>query len=981
MKRIFLTAFFVALLLVPAGRVFPGPADFGNVLSGYSVTSWGQKDGLPPGVIWAIAQDPAGYLWLGTDAGAFVFDGVRFVHWQSPAGGAALPDHAVRAVSISKDGSIWFGFDEPGGISRIRDGQVRNFGATDGLGPGAVTALFEDPQGHMWAGTRDELYQFSNGTWNASGSGLPSAVMYEIRVDGEGRFLVGTAVGLFVRAAGESTFHPLGTSPNPVRGIAEGPTGDVWVADSVTAVRKLHGAPVPIGEKGNGSRLLYDSNGNLWVGTFGQGLWRVQWPPSTAPVLEKTTTLTGLSDDGVSGLLEDRDGNIWVATYDGLNRLTPHHVTPVLNLGVIRGVEATPDGAVWIGSVDGLLEFQEGTVQPRRQPRDFGGAPPSAMHVDERGVLWVATSRDLLRFDNGRWSVVPLPGLQPLQLSSIMSDGIGGVWLYDRARGLWHWSDGLLEPADLLSDLRQIQIMCVFRDRAGLVWLSFADGRLAKLDPRGQVRVYSRSDGLGDDVYRVIYEDRAGVLWLGGNNGLSRLVGGRFQTLSPTNGAPIGAVISIVEADDDGLWVGLEGAGIVRIDRDELRQAFADGSYQMRSVFFDKFDGFAGAPRWFGSSSVAKGRDGRLWFLSARGVTIIDPRTLREWPGRVGDVRIDRVLADGRPMPPGSGSLSLSQTARLEIEYSVPSLTYPLRTHFRYRLEGLGPDWVDAGTQRQAVYTNLPPRRYRFRVVASNTDGTWPEGGAVWDFLVPPRFYQTAWFWGVCVLGVAASIGLAWRLRLRGLRKQFLILLGERARLSREIHDTLLQGLCGIGLQCDVIANDHTLSAAAIRTRLLRVRHEAEEYAREARRSILDLRSPRLQSRQLAEALRQAGERAIAGSEVRLNLAVSGVPFQNSALADEQLFRIGQEALINAIHHGEASTVDVDLRYEDTAVVLTVSDNGHGFDPADVRASQGHYGLLSMKERAEAAGGALTISSGVGHGTQIEATVPRHPSS
>lgn len=964
------------------GVAFPQQADFRNILSGYSLTSWIQKDGLPPGIIWAIAQDSAGYLWLGTDSGPFVFDGVHFAQWRS-TDGSLLPRGAVRALWTSRDGSVWLGFDASGGVSQILDGTVRRFGSGQGLMPGAVTALFEDAEGHMWAGGQEGLYRLSGDSWKASGSGLPSAAVYDIHMDKTGDFFVATAVGVYVRNRGEPSFHVLDERRQPVRGFAESRSQGMWVADSATGFRALQGewSVRPARERGNGSQLLHDSNGNLWVGTYGQGLWRMPVESASKPVIQRTTTLTGLSADGVMALFEDRDNNIWVATNDGLNRLTPHRLTPVINLGVIQGLAATPDGSVWIGSVDALLEFPEGATQPRRELRHFDGTTPSAIHVDENGTLWVATNRGLQRFVNRQWSVVPMSGPQHLPLSSIRSitsDGDGGVWLSDRAHSLFRWNRGRVEAAALPIDLQRVQIVCTFTDRTGVLWLSFADGQVASVNKSGHTRVYKRSDGLDDDVFRVIFEDADGVLWLGGNNGLSRLVDSRFWNLGRANGFPLGSVVAIVQDDADVFWVGLENSGIVRIEKHEIEKTLVDPSYQIHSAFFDKIDGFAGAPRWFGNSGVERSNDGRLWFLSGRGVTIVDPRIPPKRPGAlVGDLRIDGVVAAGHSIAAGSQALSLLHGRRLEIYYSVPNLTYPLRTQFRYRLEGLDSDWIEAGTARQAIYTNLPPRPYRFRVQASNSESTWLEPGLVWDFSIPPSFYQTTWFQAAAVLGLVLSIGGMWRLHLRGVRKRFLVLLGERVRLSREIHDTVLQGLCGIGLQCDVIAHDTNLEAPAIRERLLRLRNQAEDYAREARRSIMDLRSSKTQFSSLAEALRQSGERVIGGNHVRLEVTVNGVPFEDST-ADEQLVHIGREALTNAIHHGQASEVRMDLQYGETALLLKVSDNGEGFDPDVIREPDGHCGLTSMKERAEAVGGTLKIRSSPGRGTDVEAMVPKH---
>jgi signal transduction histidine kinase len=338
-------------------------------------------------------------------------------------------------------------------------------------------------------------------------------------------------------------------------------------------------------------------------------------------------------------------------------------------------------------------------------------------------------------------------------------------------------------------------------------------------------------------------------------------------------------------------------------------------------------------------------------------------------------VRIESVVADHRRLPATPEMRLPPRTARLEIDYTVLSLSAPLRTRFKFRLEGFDADWVDAGTRRQVFYTNLPPRAYQFRVVSSRHDGTWDEPGAVWAFTIQPMFYQTSGFIIACIVGIALAVGASWRLHLRRVRKEFSLLLGERARLSRELHDTLLQSLFGVALQCDAMARELAAAAPSLQGRLARMRHDVEEDIREARQSIWNLRSPRLESHDLASSLREVGERATASMPLAFTFESTGTPRQTKPEVEEQLLRIGREAVSNAVRHAHATSIRIDLAYGDDRITVRVRDDGVGFDP-DVVRRNGHYGLASMQERAEAARGGLKIESSAGRGTVIEVTVP-----
>jgi signal transduction histidine kinase len=247
----------------------------------------------------------------------------------------------------------------------------------------------------------------------------------------------------------------------------------------------------------------------------------------------------------------------------------------------------------------------------------------------------------------------------------------------------------------------------------------------------------------------------------------------------------------------------------------------------------------------------------------------------------------------------------------------------------------------------------------------------------VWAFSIQPMFYQTAWFLPMVVTGALLFVWGAWQLRLRQVRREFALLLRERARLSREIHDTLLQSLVGVALQFDAIAADVDASSARTKEQFVRMRKRVEENIREARQSIWNLRSPTLERRDLASALREFGQQAAAAAGVSFSLEVTGAPQQRLPKVEAEVLRIAQEAVTNALRHARASHVKVEMQYGEGALTLRVSDDGCGFDPVRIDAQlDGHYGLVSMRERAAEVGGQLEVTSDRQHGTRITVVVP-----
>lgn len=952
-------------------------ADGPGLLTGYNLTSWTQKDGLSNALIWSVQQDTIGYLWLGTDAGALRFDGVRFVPWDALAP-VPSPTASVRTIASARDGGLWFGLGEPGGVLVLRSGKVRLYTAADGLPEGLVMSIVEGANGVMWAAGHFGVARLDGDRWNRANEGLPSAAINVLQPDGDG-IVAGTAGGVFRRSVDDAAWSRQGRFADNARSMARDADGRLWTADPIVGLSAVDGIDAAGPRlKGRGSWLMRDSRRNLWVGTGGQGLFRLQFTADAPPagLVERTSTATGLSDDGVTDLEEDREGNIWVATRDGLNRLTPHKMTPITDVGIVTGVDATPDGRVWVGSADDVVSFPDGRVTERSSALPLPNPPLAAMHADTRGRLWVATARRLYAVDGARLREAPLQGLPIAELTDLTSDGRGGLWLHDSHQGVLHWRAGQLSSSPLPREWQTLAVLASYTDSAGRAWFSFEDSRIAVIESDGGVQTFGPAEGLTAGPYRAIHQDRTGRLWLGGERGLTRFAEGRFATVSPSHDSPIRRIIGIADDRTDALWLAIDAAGLIRVSRDEIAKVISDPSHPLVFSTYDKVDGSAGTSRWFGNRAAVQSTDGRLWFVAGRGITVVDPDSLAEENPDEQAVRIESVLADGRSVPTAAVGVLAPGTARVQIDYTVVDLTSPQKRRFRYRLDGFDSDWVEAGPRHSAFYTNLPPRAYTFRVMASTADGSFPGTQGEWTFTLRPAFHQTWWFAAVAAGLVALIVAGAWRVHMRRLRREFSMLVGERARLSREVHDTLLQSLFGYALQFDALAQVVPSSDTRLRARLAQLRHQVEDDIREARQSIWNLRSPTLERLDLAASLRNEAQLAAASRQVDLTMTVTGEPARSTPAVDEQLLRIGREAVSNALRHAQPGRVQVSLVYAPDRITLAVQDDGCGFDVATGGSAPDHFGLTTMRERAETVGGTLRIESAPGAGTTITTEAP-----
>jgi signal transduction histidine kinase/ligand-binding sensor domain-containing protein len=949
---------------VPAAA---SPAD--GILSGYSLTSWNDGAGRPLGSVYAIAQADDGYLWIGADAGLLRFDGWRFFLWDSLSETPILG--SVKTLNVAKGGGLWVGSANPASVGKIQEGRLQHYDT--GLeGLEAVTAVVEDGAGSVWAIVDWNLYNWDGGRWQRVS--LPwkgrAGQVRHLFASRAGTVWVGTRWGVFEQVETTTAFKLV--SDDHVWGIDEDRTGRIWTTDVAAGFRQLGASHAPAHSlEAAGYRLLHDRQDVLWVGTFGDGLWRVRTAERVASV-ERAALRTGLSSDSVLSLMEDREGNVWVGTTVGLHRLTKRPLTPLEDVGFVLTVLPNRADLVLAGTTRGLVQLKE---SPSGWRADHIGSTPEirTLFRDKQGTLWVGAANGLWRLADGRVIREDLGSRSEMLVLSIAPAPGGGLWLGD-GQWVYRWNGSTPVPLTLPRESGFSTLTFADADSHHRLWLG-SGKKIGVLDPDGTFHVLGSADGLSSPTNVALYdmvEDHDGVIWLGTSAGLSRFVDGRITSVGAAHGLPGDRVWSIVEDSSNDLWLSLD-RGIVRLSRDDIAEAMKSPSGRMLYQMYDPKDGLAGAP--LGQINSAREANGRLWFVRGGGVTEVNPADLMPRSGP-SVIRIEDVIANDHRLDLSQHSLPAG-TRRLEVSFTVLTFAASNRIRFRYRLDGFDTDWVDAGPRRTVFYTNLSPRDYRFRVEAHSEDGTWSTSAADWAFAIEPAIYQTRWFYALVATMIVACTVLVWRFRLALVRRQFSLALAERARLSREIHDTLLQSLVGVALQFDGIANALGPSSVSAREQLTRIRRQVEAYIREARQSIWDLRSPILETHDLAAALGAFAKEALGDKPIRFTSVVTGDDAIRPPKVDNQLLRIGQEAITNAVRHSHARRIHLEIAFGSQVVRLRVEDDGCGFEGnRSTVDEESHYGLTTMRERAEELGGTFSIVSAAGRGTSIEAVIP-----
>lgn len=969
--------------------------------SEYSRRIWRSDDGLPQNRIQAITQTPDGYLWIGTSGGLVRFDGVRFVVFDRSTS-PALGDDSILTLHPARDGSLWIG-TEGGGLVRMKGGVFQALGVQQGLTNLFVRAIAEGPSGDLWIGTDRGIFRLDSPTTNprfvrldgptGTGHNVPILASTSLFCDRSGTIWAGGNNSGLYKAQGDQlvtqeAWQGLGT----VRSVIEGPDGSLWFGSDLGLRHLVNGRlePARATDPENPRVLCRDHAGNLWIGAAGAGLVRV------GP--RENQKIDGLPDNGVLAIFEDREQNLWVGTLDGLLRLTRSVVRTIssrdgLAEDNVVSVYEDPGGQLWVGTASGTLYTLEDLpagprLRPFHPPPSARGFNARALYVDREGAQWFASNRQgFLRVAGGHVQVFNRnDGLRSNDARQFFEDRQGDVWIATGS-GLSRWSraTNTVRTYYLEDGLAYGSTHVVTEDRNGDLLVG-TDGGLNRIHNGVFVQdpAFIR---LGNERIWAIHVDKSvdksvdgrGSLWLGTRgNGLIRIRNGKITRFTTRDGLMSNTIYRILDDGKQRFWMS-SAAGVFAADRSEL-DAVADGRPgPIAIVPYGTDSGMRSSQMNGGTQSAGcRTRSGVFWFASIKGAVRIDPAQVHV--PVASPVLIESVLADDRPLPLTQEIVIPPGRGKLEIDYTSPDLLSPDHVTFRYRMEGFDETWTPSPRGRSAYYTNLPPGRYRFHVVAHDTASPGKISEAVIPIVWRAHFYESRWFF----VGLAGLLGLivfgVFRFYAQQTKARYALVLAERTRLAREMHDTVIQGCVGVSTLLEAArsmppsAKDKAaelVERAAVQVRLT---------VNEARDAVWDLRHSTIgntddQPTDLVRTLESFAQQVQTSEGIPVRTDFGGTPTSLGNIADRNLLLVAREAIRNSVSHAHAKSIDVSLHFDTGEVCLEVLDDGRGFTPEASRGN-GHYGIIGMRERVEQSGGFFEITSAPGKGTLVIARIP-----
>lgn len=966
--------------------------------------TWAVMNGAPAD-IWDMKQDDSGFIWLATGSGLFRFDGMQFEHY-TPMAGESFMSTDMTALHIVSDNDLWVGTSD-GVISHVRDGHIANYPVSRLAREGPVYCLVTTPDGVLWAVAGRKLLRYENGGLKTVGAdwNYPSDVQAMwMAVDAHGTAWLATDKELLFLRKGSHRFEHTGIATGVYAVLAFAPDGTLWISDGQHGTRALPGLtadhipgqlqhPLPNTSFAQSKRLVFDRDGALW-GTLTpangfDGVFRIINPSRFADgqslrpeqVTDTYSAAQGLTSIVAVPILIDREGDVWVGTNFGLNSFHAN------SFKVVSPSIGAPAATASMSSNEAgeILLLQQGCVyrvshaMPTPLTCDF---PAQSYAVfSGAGRIFTQMPGELYQW-SAQTGVAPLnlPGNQSVvHVSAVGKDKQGNVW-FGLNGGLYTLNGNDWRHVDIGGPLNDMQPTAIAFDAQNTAWIGYANGELVRWNGKA-LTLYADRDGL--DIGNVESISAQGpVLLVGGDAGVARWHNGRFQSISMARIGVLSAVTGIAETTGGDLWLNTS-VGVVQIAAAEADHAFEQPAYTPGYKLYGSDDGVPGiALRQPVASTIVMDEDGRLWFGTNQGVCWIVPSTVHV-NAVAPHVLIESVLAEGRQYPVNGHLVLPPHTSTISLQYAAASLRSPQNIKFRYRLSGIDNNWQDGGGHRQAIYANLEPGDYVFQVEAANSDGVWSEQPAILSFRLKRTFYQTRCFQIVsivaAILTIIALVIIQYRRMLGTLRDRLEVRHAERERIARELHDTLLQGIQGLILCFQAVA-ERLPKGDPVRMQIDQALDRADNVLVDGRDRVRDLRASDHATKDLAVAFATLGEGLAVDWPAKFRVVCGGARQDIDAAIREEIFLIGREALLNAFQHAKAAEIEVEIAYDVKQLRMCVRDDGVGIDPQILEAGRrpGHWGLVGMRERAHCIGGQLMIwaRSGAGMGTEIELVVP-----
>ena len=782
-------------------------------ISEYYIQNWTTEDGLTQNSVNDIVQTQDGYLWLATYGGLVRYDGVNFETYTID-NKPGLESNRIITLLETNSGSLWIGHRE-GGVSILEDGKIQTPQVLQDISNEFVLDFCEDLDGNIWIATGNGLYRYSRGqlvNYHIA-EGLPSSIVRRLFLHKSGavHFITdlegqpGLAHGFIL----EEKIKILKKYPTSERlnVLDYNSKGELWIAYPDKVVMEKEGKVVKsfeFGEVDLGEvhTFYIDRDGNIWLGSH-QHLVLIPREEAQNGKNGQVTLkpiYTYEQENDISRITQDQEGNIWVGTWkEGLfmfkKRVIKRYFPATKSASSIyTKVAADGHGGIWFSAAcNDLAHYKNGEFS---QYETFDGCV-RALYNDpaDEAVIYVGVESELGKIEDFRYEKLTdleeLLSENPyyLKVTAIQKANDGAFWLGTTGRGLVVFKDTLVNHYTSSGELTGDVILTIRKLNNGEIWVGTNAG-ITVFSENG-IRKITAEEGLVRGDIRSIFEDREGVIWVGSYGaGLSKIEDGQITSYSVSNGLFENIVSRITEDVNGNLWM-IGNMGLFMLNKQQFDDLDANKISQLTCTSFESEDGMIEGNS---AGRVAKTADGLTWWPTIKGMAAIDidKDYLDPIPTKTLIQKV--VISDLVNTSPIGESVTLEKGQRdIEVTYAGLKFSNPLKIKYRYKLVGYDKDWRENGTKRTVTYTNLNPGNYRLKIEASNLNGAWGGEHATLAISVVPTIWEMAWTKIIAVLLLLLMIWQLFRWRNRYLIRKKEEMAAIVKLRTKELHEKNLQ--------------------------------------------------------------------------------------------------------------------------------------------------------------------------------------------
>ena len=953
--------------------LFPG--SISGQATDFGITSWDTRNGLPEAMVQALAVRPEGGVWVATEGGLCLFNGSNCKSLPIEET-RRLPQKSFTSFFIAHDQSLWAG-TEGGGLLHLEQGHLKSFDSRNGLSDGYVRAIYEDSRGHLWVGTDYGLFQLNGAAFQhvPLGKNNPPQFVHAIVEDGSGRLIVGGKSLFIIDSGVVSSVQSWSESGRPqIKSLLYTKQGRLIIGTVDGAFEMVSGhflrLPFPHVDI---ESLCQSSDGAIWAGTVSAGLWRIK-----GTVVAKVGFEEGNFVRTVLAMTTDARGRLWVGTQTGLTRIEETSVH------FIRSPALAVDRETLAVSAEGSVYLVNGNVYriENRKLQQQSFLIPSntrildALYAKDRSI-WLGTAGHGVYHMDPKGRVIQYSTRTLHKLSTDYPRGIaegtrGDIWVATEL-GVDIIRRDAGELISLSNSLPSRSVRTMFLDHSGCMWIGTDEGPAVSCNGV-LVQNQATSSLTGEEIW-AIAEDASGTMWFGTRqNGIYAFTDSGFRHLTVADGLPSNDICGLIVNRSGDLWVS------------SLDMIF---SFPTSSIAFKRSEGDFVVPRSYVLPSGTEGltftrgriqnalldSHGTVWFASDHGAAFID--TPAHSPDNSSDDPIPAIrsmIIDNSFIPVSAKIRTPPNPRQIVISFGADYLSSEQEMLLMYRLKGVDNGWTISMNPQQAEYSNLPAGSYWFELRAC--DRAQPERWKTTTYLitVPVIWYRSPWFSASLAVLILVVVIVAYLMHLRRLHYGFRLILEERSRVAREMHDTIIQGCNGVAMLLEAEASSR---GEVGQNSLLNIaRTQIRDTIVQARNALWNLRQSNADSDYLHATLRDIAAHATATYNIPVDVCCPSKHYELPASSTHEIIMIVREAVINAGTHGSPRKIVITARIVSGRFSIEVADDGIGFDVAAASTPvTDHYGIRGMRERAATIGAQLEIYSIPGSGTVVRVSL------